>query len=1005
MNESVATEQTAPDASASSPKPRQTVAAFLTVLHGEGSVFEVRVPQCPEGHGGFSATRAGYFNDINRAVEEIVNLDTHHKPPAIYCTLNPVNPDLLARANNRTVSKVKNTSADADVVKRTFVIVDIDPRRPAGISATDAEKQAALQCAEGIRQDLARKGWPEPLVCMSGNGAYLIYRIDLPNTAESADLIRNLLQTLAQRYDTDAVEIDTSVYNAARIVKVIGTTARKGDPTDDRPHRRSRIVCQPEHLLPVPLDRLKAIAATPAPDDPTSEARPMCGTAHRSRLTQGDGRFKTFDDSPVGVRQLLDEYGVGVRKEQTISNGIRIILERCPITGVESNGDTSVAVIRYNDGRIIYKNQHNRGAGLGWHDLRDHFEPGYKAHIEACRQRRNEAQASQGAVNAVLEAARETGVDAVFSPDAIQTLASLSAADYAKAKLALREILGKRLNLADLGSAIREARTAAERQATSTDGSDDAPNVRAVWDALDVLGQDQDGRVVLYGNDVKRVQIASLSHFSYEDAVLLSGKPISESYVLRPSRGDPRLPFDQLKTEIALKARTRHLNSGKRKGQGIWPGESNGVLVIDGNSAVTITREGATELASPIMKDTFVELDGSRTWCDIRLLIERVHTLDLSGVKAVVQRLLCIVAQWRFRYPHDPQLVVGLILATAVQTLWSWRPQVWLSGRTQTGKTLLFLLVEFLLGALAIRDEGKTSEAGLRQRVRRDASYILLDEFEKNRHRERILELLRSSSRGGTITKGTPGQKPIIYGLQHIAWVASIEVGLRRAADLNRFIVLHTVPLDAGEEAPRLPGRAEFKELSLDLIATAVWLVPQALDVYERLRDTAIDGVNPRLVDSYAVPLAMLCAAAGSSMEEAKTSLREFLAGRREVREQAESDESLLLQTIFASKIRVPIATESGSGRFNTVVYHERTVGQLLESEDHEETLAAHGIKAGQRGIFVVPETVVRELLKGTQWERLVIGEILERVPGAAKKRLRVGGIRHRGVVVPWPDD
>ena len=46
----------------------------------------------------------------------------------------------------------------------------------------------------------------------------------------------------------DDVDIDLTVYNPARICKLYGTMARKGDSTVDRPHRRSCILETPASL-------------------------------------------------------------------------------------------------------------------------------------------------------------------------------------------------------------------------------------------------------------------------------------------------------------------------------------------------------------------------------------------------------------------------------------------------------------------------------------------------------------------------------------------------------------------------------------------------------------------------------------------------------------------------------------------------------------------------------------------------------------------------------------
>ena len=60
---------------------------------------------------------------------------------------------------------------------------------PSEISSTDAEHAAALELATDIRMVLGEEGWPPPLLADSGNGAHLLYAVDLPNDAAATALV------------------------------------------------------------------------------------------------------------------------------------------------------------------------------------------------------------------------------------------------------------------------------------------------------------------------------------------------------------------------------------------------------------------------------------------------------------------------------------------------------------------------------------------------------------------------------------------------------------------------------------------------------------------------------------------------------------------------------------------------------------------------------------------------------------------------------------------------
>ena len=177
---------------------------FLSSLHPNlANVFEVRIP------GTSARTVSGYFNDIGAAIEQA---ELEFKPQAIYVTLNPVKPELLARAVNRLKPYATATTVDADIVRRRWIFVDIDPVRPSGTSATDAEVDLATDLAQSIKERLAEAGWPDPLFGMSGNGAYLLYRIDLPNCPESDTLVSNILDNFDRHFSTDRVKVEWRLF-------------------------------------------------------------------------------------------------------------------------------------------------------------------------------------------------------------------------------------------------------------------------------------------------------------------------------------------------------------------------------------------------------------------------------------------------------------------------------------------------------------------------------------------------------------------------------------------------------------------------------------------------------------------------------------------------------------------------------------------------------------------------------------------------------------------------
>jgi len=210
------------------------IRAALDLIVEPDAVVELRVPRTRRG------TLSGYFDDLDAIANAAAALSG--RVEGVYVTPNPVDRALLARAVNRVSEYAKHTTADGNIVRRRWMLVDFDPMRPSGISSTDEEHQSALARAREARDWLRQQEWSGHILADSGNGAHLLARIDLPNDAPSLALVKKCLTALALRFSDNTVIVDETTANAARLVKCYGTVAAKGDATDDRPHRMAQIL-------------------------------------------------------------------------------------------------------------------------------------------------------------------------------------------------------------------------------------------------------------------------------------------------------------------------------------------------------------------------------------------------------------------------------------------------------------------------------------------------------------------------------------------------------------------------------------------------------------------------------------------------------------------------------------------------------------------------------------------------------------------------------------------
>jgi hypothetical protein len=326
---------------------KQQMAAIqkaLAVMAKPGQVIEVRIVGV-DGRKG--RVDSGYFDNFEQLARAIPSYT--RRAEGIYITLNPVNPALLARAANRIKPWSNLTTTDTDIIYRQWLPIDIDPVRPAGISSTHEEHEATQEKALAIGDALASYGWPSPVYADSGNGAHLLYRVDLPNTLESAQLLQHCLQALATQHNDDSVKIDSGNYNAGRIWKLYYTLTAKGDSTKERPHRWSRIISADSPMGVVSETQLQQLAVM-APAQPLSE-EPKASSA--------------FD-----IDAWLQRHGLNAYKSAW-KGGWRWKLERCPFSNAHNDG---AYIVQFANGAISAGCHHNSCQSKTWRDLRTLYE-------------------------------------------------------------------------------------------------------------------------------------------------------------------------------------------------------------------------------------------------------------------------------------------------------------------------------------------------------------------------------------------------------------------------------------------------------------------------------------------------------------------------------------------------------------------------------------------------------------------------------------------------------
>ena len=188
--------------------------------------------------------------------------------------------------------------------------------------------------------------------------------------------MKRFLKALSARFSNPIVKVDESTANAARMCKLYGTLARKGESTLERPHRRSFLLETPERIEPVTLDALHALASEAALAPLPGRGAKQEGTAHSG-----------FD-----IEQWLGQSGLEIIKgPEAYGGGRKWMLRTCPFNAEH----VKPVVIELANGALVYRCLHRSCTANGWKAFRGSIGPTSSLALAATN-RTPGAQASGG---------------------------------------------------------------------------------------------------------------------------------------------------------------------------------------------------------------------------------------------------------------------------------------------------------------------------------------------------------------------------------------------------------------------------------------------------------------------------------------------------------------------------------------------------------------------------------------------------------------------------------
>ena len=275
---------------------------FWDVFKGGNQLTEIRLISND------GKTASGYFTNPNVMIEAVKPYINDY---SVYFTVNRVNPDCYGRPQrDKIMLRVKNTTTDAEIIGRDWVLLDLDSKRATGVNATNDQLSYAKKKANEVYKFLKDNGFNEPIVICSGSGVHIYLRCTLAPTEENNNLIKRFTQAMSMLFSDEQVDIDEKVFNLGRISRVCGYYNRKGSNQDkERPQRLCEFVKVPSEIRVNEREYFEKVAKM-YPDE--EETKP--------------NRYNNYSNERFNLDEFIKKHNIPVTHKVQVADGTRYYL-------------------------------------------------------------------------------------------------------------------------------------------------------------------------------------------------------------------------------------------------------------------------------------------------------------------------------------------------------------------------------------------------------------------------------------------------------------------------------------------------------------------------------------------------------------------------------------------------------------------------------------------------------------------------------------------------------
>jgi hypothetical protein len=410
-------------------------------------------------------------------------------------------------------------------------------------------------------------------------------------------------------------------------------------------------------------------------------------------------------------------------------------------------------------------------------------------------------------------------------------------------------------------------------------------------------------------------------------------------------------------------------------------------LIVSGKIAVEVFKGQIREINFPVYDGKIIKF--GKPWLNIEKFKDKFGKVTLA---TVYNKIHTYISQWCWKEKDAAKYLTAFIIIIAFQQAMKWRPWLYLSGETGSGKSLFLDEVLELLFNDLIKRADKTTEHAIYQAVGNTSRILCLDEFEKSKKIPQVMEALKLMNRGGEKNSGTPGEKEISYLVHHMPILASIytpSTCLKDESQRNR-IVQFELSKPKERIPPTIWQAEEAKEILSDLIGAVIndWdSIQKGADCLikktSEIKKSMEGKIDDRTVQNFMYASAIL----------------EIVTGKEHTvpvwsKVEKKSDGQSIVETLIFSKIKHENKDYFISDLVDAVM--RRPSFNELSADIARNALRLYGLTLVERNgwfLAIHVENAMKNLFKGSdEFKNLDLTMPLERITGAEKKHASFGG-------------